>query len=668
MGPSRRTLIRALTWPLTPVLLAASVALDLVTGTSPSLPASYVPVLLAGITCWLVGVVVTGRSFSQGAGWAFLGLSTAMAWSAVTDEYVAPVTDRAAGADPLPGTDVFAVLSDSSFVWWFVCLALVLQLTPPGPREGRLAVWLPRVTVACGVVFQVMALLRSRHLDPPLEDFVSPFAVQRLAGPIGTLATISIYLLGLCLVTSVFVLVGSWRRATGDARRQLLWLAAGATPVAPAVVAAFALSSADRYDLAATVLGLAVVSLVVGAAFSVLRYRLYDVERVVTESAAYAIASVSIAAIFAAVVLVVTRSTPVDSSSPAVTIAATLAGVAVGRASYVWGRRAVGRRVNRTLFDAVEAVRSDLAEPTVDLDRVMAEVLGQDVRLVYPLSEGGWVTSGGQWVEPRGSWVDVHRRGARIARVEFDPGQHDRDVIEAVAGAAAAEIDNVALRAELARQVQEVTESRARLETAHLRERRRIERDLHDGAQQRLLALALELQTARLNGDPARMRRALADGSESARAAVRDLRALANGLHPAALADGGLPAALDDLARHSPVPLQLHVECGRLDPGTEFTAWSVIGEAVVNAQKHAAAHAIAVDVARENGRLHLSVRDDGRGGANPDGPGLRGLRDRVETAHGRLSVSSGPGGTTLEAVLPCEDARPSRPQEPPCAS
>jgi signal transduction histidine kinase len=653
VGPARRTLIRALTWPLTPALLAASVSIDLVSGTSPALPASYVPVVVAGVACWVVGVVVTGRSFSQGAGWAFLGLSTAMAWSAVADEYVAPVTGRATNADPLPGTDAFAVLSDSSFVWWFVFLALVLQLTPPGHRDGGLGRWLPRVTVAAGLVFQVMALLRSTHLDPPLEGFVSPFAVPRLAGPIGTLATVAIYLLGLCLVASVFVLVRAWRRADGDARRQLLWLAAGAAPVAPAVVAAFALSQLDLYAAAAMVLGLAIVCLVVGAGFSVLRYRLYDVERVVTESAAYAIASGSIVAIFAGVVVVITRSTPIDSSSRPVTILATLAGVAVGRTSYVWALRAVGRRVNRTRFDALEAVRAGLAEPTVDLDALVIDALGEDARLVYPLPEGGWVTSSGHRVDPAGAWVEVARHGSVVARIEFDPRRHDREVVDAVAREAAAEIDNVALRAELAEQVQTVIESRARLATAHLQERRRIERDLHDGAQQRLLALALELQAARLNGDPERMRRALADGSDSARVTVRDLRALANGLHPAALADGGLPAALDDLARHSPVPLRLRVDCGRLDPGTEFTAWSVIGEAVVNAQKHAAAQAIEVELAREDGRLYLSVRDDGRGGANPDGPGLRGLRDRVETAHGRMSVASGPGGTTLQAVLPC---------------
>ena len=163
----------------------------------------------------------------------------------------------------------------------------------------------------------------------------------------------------------------------------------------------------------------------------------------------------------------------------------------------------------------------------------------------------------------------------------------------------------------------------------------------------------MELQSARLNGDPDRMRVALDDGAESARTAVRELRALANGLHPAALADGGLAAALDDMARHSPFPLRVQLAPERLDPHTEFTAWSVIGEAVVNAQKHAAAHQVEVDVERCNGELRLRVHDDGSGGANPDGPGLRGLRDRVEAAEGRFTLTSGRHGTTVEAVLPC---------------
>jgi signal transduction histidine kinase len=653
VGPARRTLIRALTWSLPPVLLTATFAVDLVTGTGVGLAASDVPIVLALVACWVVGVVITGRSFAQGAGWAFLGLAGAMAWSAFTDEYVAPAIDSASDTEPLPGTELFAVLSDSSFVWWFVFLALVLQLTPPERGRGRVSRWLPAVTVASGVIFQIAALLRSRHLDPPLEDFVSPLVVHRIAGPAGALATVSIYLLGSCLVASVFVLVGEWRRSTGDARRQLLWLAAGATPVAPAVVAAFALSGGDQYAAASVVLGLAIVGLVLGAGFSVLRYRLYDVERVVTESAAYAIASVAIVGVFAGVVVIITRSTPIDAGSQLAAVVATLAGVAVARASYVWGRRAVGRRVNPALFDAVETVRAGLASPSADLDDLVVAALGDNARLVYPSADGRWVTSQGVGVAPRRCFVDVHRHGSPVARLEFDPEHGERQVAEAVAAVAAAEIDNVALRAELAQQVQAVTESRSRLETAHLRERRRIERDLHDGAQQRLLALAMELQSARLNGEPARMRVALDEGAESARTAVRELRALANGLHPAALTDGGLAAALDDMVRHSPIPLRVRVTDERLDPSTEFTAWSVIGEAVVNAQKHAAARRVEVDVERRNGELRLRVHDDGSGGANPHGPGLRGLRDRVEAAEGRFTLTTGHDGTTVEAVLPC---------------
>jgi signal transduction histidine kinase len=251
-------------------------------------------------------------------------------------------------------------------------------------------------------------------------------------------------------------------------------------------------------------------------------------------------------------------------------------------------------------------------------------------------------------------WVDVERDGRIVARIGYDRSRTDADVVGAGARVAAAELDNGRLRAELARQVTEIQASRSRLAEAQRTERRRIERDLHDGAQQRLLALALELRSAHLSEDVPRMRQALSAGATAAQSAVRELRDLANGLHPAALADGGLAAALDDLARHSSVHLSVDVEVERLDPALEFTAWLVIGEALVNAQKHAQADQVRVAVARDDRLLHIQVCDDGRGGASEDGPGLRGMRDRVEAAGGTLRVMSRTGvGTTIEAVLPC---------------
>jgi signal transduction histidine kinase len=277
------------------------------------------------------------------------------------------------------------------------------------------------------------------------------------------------------------------------------------------------------------------------------------------------------------------------------------------------------------------------------------------VVVAYPGAQAGtWVTESGVAPPMMSDRVDVERHGRVVARIGYDPIRTDAGVVSAGARIAAAELDNAGLRAQLARQLSDVESSRRRLAEAQRDERRRIERDLHDGAQQRLLALAFELRSAHLSGEPERMEAALVEGATAAQSAVRELRELANGLHPAALADGGLPAALDDLAQHSPVPIRLDVQVDRLDPAVEFTAWLVIGEALVNAQKHAHAGHVRVGVARSNQVLHIEVCDDGRGGASEDGPGLRGMRDRVEAAGGFFRVESTIGvGTTIEAVLPC---------------
>ena len=649
MGPAGRTLIRALTWPLVPALLVGTALVDTRGASGVNLAAADVPLIAALFACWLVGLVVTGRSHEQPAGWAFLGLGTAIAWTAFSDEY-APAGDT----DTLPAYDLLATLGDTSFVWWFVFLALVLQYAPPGPREGRLASRLPVVTILVGVAFQVLALLRSTPLDPPREDMVSPWAVDSLRGPLENGAAVAIYLLGVCLLLSVYLLVRAWRRSSGESRRQLLWLVAGAVPMPPVIVAAFAFSAADENSVSAALLGLAIVSLVVGAGFSVLRYRLYDVERVITESAAYAIASGTVVLIFIGVIVVISRSTPFDAESQLPIVAATLAGVAAARASYVWGRRAVGRRVNRTRFDAIETVRSGLADPSPDLDALVAAALGGDARVVYPAADDGWVTAQGHEVTPGERYVDVRRHDVLTARVEYDAERNDREIVEAVAAAAAPEIDNVALRAELARQVEVVTESRARLATAHLDERHRIERDLHDGAQQRLLAIAMQLQAARVNGEPEVLRKEVDRAVVDLGTTVRELRDLAAGLQPAALAGGGLLGAVVDLSGRIPLRVDFDVVDRRFPAPVEAAAWFVIAEAMANVVKHARTDQACISVASSDSQLRVVVTDRGVGGADEHGHGLGGLADRVAALRGTLSVRAvEPHGTEIEAVLPC---------------
>jgi signal transduction histidine kinase len=203
----------------------------------------------------------------------------------------------------------------------------------------------------------------------------------------------------------------------------------------------------------------------------------------------------------------------------------------------------------------------------------------------------------------------------------------------------------------------EVTRSRARLVDAFEVERRRIERDLHDGAQQRLVALSMHLGLARLELPPgAPGAEPVAAAHDLAQQALTDLRELIRGVHPKVLTDRGLAAAVSDVAASSPVPVDLHLRLdGRLPAAVEVTAYFVVVEALANVAKHSGAARAVVAAGVTAGTLRLDVRDDGRGGADPSrGSGLIGLADRVAVLDGTVALSSPPGGPTLLRVeLPC---------------
>jgi signal transduction histidine kinase len=203
-------------------------------------------------------------------------------------------------------------------------------------------------------------------------------------------------------------------------------------------------------------------------------------------------------------------------------------------------------------------------------------------------------------------------------------------------------------------------------------ERRRIERDLHDGAQQRLVALTMALGLARLDAPPGPLADQLAKAHGEAGRALEELRELIHGIHPKVLADYGLPAAVADAADRSAVPVDVTLELpGRLPQAVEAAAYFVVCEALANIGRHSGATRAAVTGGHRDGRLVLRVRDDGRGGADAAaGSGLTGLADRVSVLDGRLSLSSPPGGPTLLSVeIPCEPCDPRDPRErtEPCA-
>jgi signal transduction histidine kinase len=191
-----------------------------------------------------------------------------------------------------------------------------------------------------------------------------------------------------------------------------------------------------------------------------------------------------------------------------------------------------------------------------------------------------------------------------------------------------------------------------------LHERRRLERDLHDGAQQRLVSLALTLRMARekLGPDAGEAGRLLDRSRQELDEALKEIRELARGLHPTLLSDRGLGGAVEALAHRAPLPVEVgEVPAQRLAEQVELTAYFVVSEALTNVAKHASATRASVTVTNGNGRLAVEVSDDGIGGADIAlGTGLRGLADRLAAIEGRLDVDSKPGrGTTVRASIPC---------------
>jgi signal transduction histidine kinase len=300
--------------------------------------------------------------------------------------------------------------------------------------------------------------------------------------------------------------------------------------------------------------------------------------------------------------------------------------------------------------------------PPAHLRDAIARTLGdRSLELAFWLPDGErYVDAGGNAFEidakPGRAVTMLDHDGKRLAALVHDPVLLDEpELLDAVGAAASLALENARLQAELRAQLAQVRASRARIIAAGDAERRRLERDLHDGAQQRLLGIRLALQLARSQaGDERAVEQFLAEADAEVVGALGELRALAHGIHPAILSEEGLAPALGALARRAPVPITLRVCPERLPAPVEATAYFVAAEALANVAKHAHASSASIDVARSNGRLDVQVADDGIGGADANGTGLRGLRDRVEALNGRLDLESPPGrGTRVSAAIPC---------------
>jgi len=496
-------------------------------------------------------------------------------------------------------------------------------------------------------------------------------------------------------VAWVACVVARMRRAGGDEARQLRWFA-----YAVVVAAAAMLLGVVAFGSATLgVLTVPVVPLAAGVAIA--KYRLYDIDPVINKTLVLGAMAALVTIGYVAVVVGVGRLAGVaPGANPVLPLVAT-ATVAV---VFEPVRRRVQRLADRLVYGDRPSPYEALARLSTQLTRG-----GRDAELFSGLAsavaDGVGATEVTLWVGTEddlvavASWPPPADPGTHLATprtlASLDDGArtHVRLIVHQgtlrgavtltrapgevlttaedrllhdLAAQAGLVIDNVGLGAELQQRLHQISVQAAELQAAAKRivaaqyeARRRIERDLHDGAQQRLVTLALGLQAvsgrAASTGDDQLIAR-IDDARHQLSLALAELREMARGIHPAILTQEGLEAALSFLAERAPLPVTIDVSLHRrLPPDVEATAYFVVSEALTNAAKHAGASRVAVGGRLRDDRLSIEVTDDGRGGADGQwGSGLQGLVDRLATLNGRLAVRSpAGGGTQLTADIPC---------------
>jgi signal transduction histidine kinase len=607
----------------------------------------------------LFGAAVTAGSFATGE------LMTYLVRDGITD-----------------GPAVVAVALGSTLGWLVGIFPVVLfmpLLFPDGHLPSRR--WTPFAWLCAAVLafLGVLLLFGQDTLVGSSEDAViaNPFFMPGLARLEIPEAVFAVSLIGL-LVGSVLSMVLRFRRSSGVERQQIKWVALAVAFLASSFVLSTVASTiglnSDLID--SIVSGIAFITLPVAVAVAVLQYHLYDLDVVVKKALVAGALVLLVIAAYAAVVGLLGVITSGNESSGSVFIVALLLGLAFRPVTrfarriadrVVYGRRATPYEV---LTEFSERVGESYA--TEDVLGRMAQILGQATGAG---SARVWLRLGPE-LRPAASWpsdaepaaaafvasdalptiegesvVEVRDRGEllgalSVAMPPSDPMNPSKErLVRDLASQAGLVLRNVRL-------VEELRASQRRLVRAQDQERRRLERNIHDGAQQQLVALSVKTRLARdlTTRDPARAAEMLTQIDAEIQSAVDDLRDLARGIYPPLLIDKGLAAALDAQARRSPVPITIRADgLGRYAPEVEAAVYFSCLEALQNVAKYAEASSTTVILAQTNGHLTFEVMDDGRGfdpTAERTGTGLQGIADRLGALHGEVTIRSEPGAGT----------------------
>lgn len=674
-------------------LTAAGLVLQALTRSTP-VPLDFGSRQAASITALVylslpvLGMLVVTRQPGMRLGWVFLAIGSTMALWVFLDGYA--VYGLLSSPGSLPGAVGAAWVANWIWIPGWALTGLALLVFPygqvPSPRWRPLG-WM---LAAGGVVFAVTtwftegALANYTYVDNPLGWLPLHPAVVKIAG------TLALLLLGLLAIASLVPRAG---RTTGDERQQYKWVSYAATIVVGITALGWTVFGLGVRNLLLENITLAVAGLLpIAAAIAMLKYRLYDIDVVINKTMVYGALATFVTAVYIAVVVGLGSTLGNGDRNLLFSIAAT----ALVAVAFQPVKQRVQAAVNRLVYGRRASPYEVLANFSQRVGELLGnrEVLDQTARLLGEATGAArsevWLRSGDE-VRAVACWPDssctpdplplasaelalaeratlsvpVRQQGELLGAltVQAEAGSSVRPVEVKLAVDLAAQaghvLGNVRLTEELVRRLEDLRASRQRLVSAQDEERRRLERNLHDGAQQHLVALRvnLGLATAAIDEDPGQLRALLDESQQVAAEALQNLRDLAHGIYPPLLADEGLVVAVRARSHRSPLPVQVYGDERRRYPQeTEMAAYFCCLEALQNAAKYSGASKVTVHLIDREDALQFRVEDDGKG-FDPSrtrwGAGLQHMTDRLQALGGDLEIISSPGhGTRLAGEVP----------------
>ena len=667
------------------------------TGGSWAQPFSDLLLFVAFLTFPFVGYMLARRRPENSLGWLLLGIGGAIGFSSILGSYGSYALHGGPG-----GHDIGAIAEALNGPMWLPLLVptttFLFLLFPDGHLPSPRWRWFARIIgVAYVLIFVVIVLSPGPLTESGFPDLQNPLGIEWLRPILGP-ALILIVLIPVGVLGSLASLVWRFRRSFGVERLQLRWLLTAGAIVGVLYSLILVLSLGTEWTGTGTpgwlavlqnvsILSFSLIPIAIGIA--VLRYRLFEIDFVISRALLFGALALFITAIYVAIVigvgaLIGSRADPVLSA---------VAAAAVALAFQPFRRRAQ-RLADRMVYGKRTSPYEVLSEFS---DRIGNAYANDELlpRMARALAGGTGALRTDVWIRfadelrPAATWppdaaavspvpaddaeasapvsmrVPVRHQGELLGAlsIEKKPGDPvtavEEKLVRDLAAQAGLLMRNVALTGQLLDNIEQLRASRQRLVHAQDEERRRLERNLHDGAQQQLVALSVKLRLADglVERDAAKAREVIAALQTDAADAIENLRDLARGIYPPLLADQGLVAALTSQARKAAIPTEVIADAiARHPQDVEATIYFCALEALNNAAKYAKATRAVVSLAQQDGFVTFAVTDDGAGfdpARTGYGTGLRGMADRVDAVSGTLEVWSAPGrGTTVSGRIP----------------